>query len=105
MFTAPRPRRGDEGLGREVVDLVGLGGLDDAHQRRKVEQVAVDQLDVVEDAEPLQAVIEHAGVAGAAHDAGHRVAFSEKQLRQIRPVLARHTRDQRSLGRHELVPF
>jgi hypothetical protein len=88
---------GHVGLGRQVVDLVGLHFLNDAHQAGGVGQVAVMQHEVaVVDVRILVQVVDAVGVeqAGAAFDAMHLVALFEQELRQIGTVLAGHARDQ-----------
>ena len=78
------PARRHEGHGREVVDFVGLGLLEDAANRGGIEQVALEQLNAV--AEMFDA-LEVLG-AGAAHHAANAITLVQKQLREIasRPV-------------------
>ena len=82
------PGGGDEALGGEIVDLVGLDVAQDADEAGNVDEVAVDEFDVVEDAEPAQALADDVGRGGAAHEANHAIALAEQEFRQIRAVLA-----------------
>ena len=78
-------------LGTEVVDLVGLGFLDDTNQVAGVRQVAVVQPEIgVCYVRVLVDVVDTLGVegTGAALDAVHEVAFFQQQLRQVTSVLA-----------------
>jgi hypothetical protein len=87
-------------LRSEVVDLVGLNFLDDPDQVRRVREVAV-----VQDHPPIRIVrvavqvIDPVGVEQrrTAFHAVHLVALRQQQLREIRAVLARDPRDQRTL--------
>ena len=97
------PGRLDEGLGGEIVDLVGLDVLDGAHQARQVGEVSVDQLDIVGDAKPAQADVADLGGAGPAHQTADAIALAQKQLREIGAVLAGDASDQGSLVRHCLL--
>ena len=83
-------------LGGEVIDLVGLHLLDDAHQRRRVGHVAVmqgEQALVLHVAHPFVEVevLDAARVERrrAADDAVHVVAFLQKELCEEGAVLAR----------------
>ncbi len=95
------PGGGDEGLRREIVDLVGLRLLHDAHEAREVAHIAVVQAHAIGDADPAQAVIVDAAVRGSAHDAMNLVALIQQKLREIGAVLSRDARDERAL-RHFL---
>ena len=47
------PGRGDEALRREIVDLIGLYLLDDAQKARYVGKIAIDELYLLIDLQPL----------------------------------------------------
>ncbi len=83
----------DVALGGQVVDLVGLDGLERPRQAVRVDEVAVVQHQLVAD------VVDAPGVerAAAAHEAVHLVALLEQQLRQVAAVLAGDPRDERLL--------
>jgi hypothetical protein len=86
--------RRDEGLRREVVDLVRLRLLQRAHQARLVEQVALHDADPVLDVrDPVEV-----DVARAADEAVDLVALREQELREVAAVLAGDARDQGPLG-------
>ena len=92
---------GDVALRAEVVDLVGLGFLDDAHQVAGVGQVAVVQLEAgVFDVGVLVNVIDPLGVeqAGATLDAVHDVAFFEQEFGEVAAVLASDAGDEGDFG-------
>ena len=94
--------------GGQVVDLVGLHLLDDAHQAGGIGQVAVVERELaVVDVRVLVQVVDAVGVeqAAAALDAVDLVALLQEQFCQIRAVLARHARDQGNLlvRRHSFV--
>ena len=83
----------------QVVDLVGLHLLDDAHQAGEVGQVAVVQHEVaVIDMRILIEMVDPVGVeqAAAALEAMHLVALAQQQLGQIGAVLPAHTGDERN---------
>ena len=75
-------------MGGEVVDLVGLGALDDADEARDVGEIAIDEFDVVEDAEPAEALADDVGAGAAAHEADDAIAFAQEQLGQVGAILA-----------------
>ena len=78
-------------LRREVVDLVGLDLLDDAHQAARVGHVAVVQDEAaIGLVRILVEVVDPVGVEqrGAALDAVHLVAFAEQELGEVGAVLA-----------------
>jgi hypothetical protein len=84
-------------LRAEVVDLVGLGLLDDADQVRAVGQVAVVQHEVaVAQVRVLVDVVHPRGVeqARAPLDAVDHVALGQQELGQVGTVLAGDTGDQ-----------
>ena len=94
--------------GGQVVDLVRLHLLDDAHQAGGIGQVAVVERELaVVDMRILVQVVDAVGVeqAAAALDAVHLVAFLEQQLGQIGTILACHARDQGNLlvHRHRFI--
>ena len=75
----------------EVVDLVGLHLLDDAHQAGGVRQIAVVQDEApVRDVRVLVQVVDAVGVEkrSAALDAVDFVALGEQELGQVGAVLA-----------------
>ena len=78
-------------LGAQVVDLIGLGFLDDTNEVAAVAQVAVVQTEVgVVHMRVLVDVVYPLGVEGTgpALDAVHDVAFFQQKLGQVGPVLA-----------------
>ena len=88
-------------LCRQVVNLVGLGLLDDADERTAVGHVAVVQVDealLFHVAHPLVKVqvLDAARVetAAAADDAVHLIAFLQQEFCQIGAVLSRDARDE-----------
>jgi hypothetical protein len=92
---------GHVALRAEVVDLVGLGFLDDAHQVAGVGQVAVVQPEAgVFDVWVLVDVVDALGVeqAGAALDAVHDVAFFKQEFGQVAAVLAGDAGDEGDFG-------
>ena len=82
------PGGGDEALGGEVVDLVRLDVAQDADEAGDIDEVAVDEFDLIEDAEPAQALADHVRRGGAAHEADDAIAFAEQELREIGAVLS-----------------
>ena len=89
------------GLGAEVVDLVGLGLLQDADQVRRIRQVAVVQLEAqVRLVRVLVQMVHAAGVegGGAALDPVHRVALRQEKLGEVGAILARDAGDQCDLA-------
>ena len=91
------PGRGDKGLRREIVDFVGPRLLDDAHEARKIAEIAVQQGHAIGDAQPTQPVIFDAAMRRAANDPEDLVALVDQQLRQIGPILPGNPGDERSL--------
>ena len=94
----------DMALGRQVVDLVGLGFLDQANQIGRVRQIAVME----EEAHALLMavhveMIDAAGVEGGrpALHAMNDIALGQQQCRQICAVLAGDARDKCDLLRHD----
>jgi hypothetical protein len=88
---------GNVALRGEVVNLVGLHLLDDAHQARAVGHVAVVQRETtVLLVRILVEVIDAVGIEqrGATLDAMHLVALVEQELGEIGTVLAGHAGDQ-----------
>jgi hypothetical protein len=82
---------GDVALRGEVVDLVGLHLLDDAHQAGAVGHVAVVQDELaVRLVRILVEMVDAVGVEerGAALDAVHLVALVEQELGEVGAVLA-----------------
>lgn len=78
-------------LGTEVVDLIGLGFLNDAREVAGVAEVAIVQLEAgVLKMRVLEDMINTGGVeAGCtALDAVHDVAFFKQEFGQVRTVLA-----------------
>ena len=70
----------------EVVDLVGLGLLDDPHEVARVGEIAVVQFHPrVLDMRILIDMVDPLGVeqAAAALDAVHDIAFLEQELREV----------------------
>ena len=94
---------------RQVVDLVGLDLLDDAHQAGRVGQVTVVQREMpAVDMRILVQVVDAVGVeqAGATLDAVDLVALLQQQFGQIRAVLAGDAGDEGNLGRrHGAMTF
>ena len=88
------PACGDETLGGEIVDFVRLGVVKDAEQAADVGEVAVDELDLVEDAQPAEALADHVGAGAAAQQADHAVALAQEKLCEIRAILAGDAGDQ-----------
>ncbi len=74
------PGRGDEGLGRKIVNLVRPRFLDGAHEGREIAEIAVDQGHPAGDAEPTQPMIFDAPMRRSANDAKDFVAFLDKQM-------------------------
>jgi hypothetical protein len=88
-------------LGGEIVDLVGLGLLDDPDQVGRVGQVAVMQEEVrVLLVRVLVDMVDPLGVelARSALDAVDRVAFLEQEFGQILSVLAGDAGDECGLA-------
>src|SRR6185436_17996197 len=88
----------DVALGREVVDLVRLQGIERARQAVLVDQIAVVQHQALAD------VVDAPGVerAAAAHQPVHLVALVEQQLGQVAAVLAGDPGDERLLRQSAL---
>src|SRR5690606_2818386 len=90
-------------LGGQVVDLVGLHLLNNAHQTGGVGQVAVVQHKVaVVDVRILVQVVDPVGVeqAAAALDAVYFVALLQQKLGQVRTILPGDASDQSYLLAH-----
>ncbi len=80
---------GDETLGGQIVDLVGLGYLDRAEQRGGVEQVRFVQRELLPEVlDPLVAT----GTA-AAYGAVDLVPFFQQHFGQVGTILPRNPRD------------
>src|SRR5438445_268517 len=91
------PARAHEGHAGEVIELVRLHCLKDADNRSLIRQVRAVQLQL-----PLKLLKARAVTAAAAPEhSSHSIAFAQKQLRQVRTVLARDTRDER--GWHSIL--
>ena len=89
------PRGRHEGLGREIVDLVGLDVVQQRDERELIEQITLAQIDpVLQVGDPLELI------AGRAADHAHDlVALLQKEFRQVGPVLPRDAGNERaSLG-------
>lgn len=88
-------------LGSEVVDLVRLHLLDDAHQRGRVGQVTVvqDELAVI-DVRVFVQVVDAVGIEerSAALDAVHLVTLLEQEFSEVGAVLAGDAGDECDLG-------
>src|SRR5262245_1466708 len=93
------PRGRDERLRREVVDLVGTDVTHELDQRQVIEQVRLAEIDLIPEVGDALEVLG----ARSAHHADHAVPLREKQLREIRPVLAGDAGDEGGARRHELV--
>src|SRR5690606_11746556 len=87
-----------EALCSEVVHLVRLGLLERIHERRLVQEVGGNDLQVVE---KVAYALE--GVSGASpHDADHAVTLLEKEFCQVGAVLTGDPGDERGALCHEL---
>ena len=84
----------DEALRREIVDLVGLCPLHHPYEGRKIGEIAVDQLDAVEHADPAQPLADHVRRGGAPQQAVHGVAAPEQQLGEVGAILPRDPGDE-----------
>ena len=87
------PRRRDERLRGEVVELVGLHVVDDCRHRRLIEQITRDDLHVADDV--LDAFV-HLGARAAGH-ADDAIALFQQQFGEIGTILPRNARNQRGL--------
>jgi hypothetical protein len=91
----------------EVVDLVGLHLLDDAHQAGAVGHVAVVEDEAaVRFVRILVEMVDAVGVEqrSATLDAMHFVALVEQELGEVGTVLAGHAGDQCDFAGHVLRP-
>jgi len=88
-------------LRRKIVDLVGLEQPERAADIALLEQLHVDQLDVIGNAELIEPADIDAG--GAAIGADDAVAALQQRLGEIGAVLSRYARDERRVC-HALNP-
>ena len=95
------PRGRDEALRGEVVDLVRLRRPQRRVERRRVEEVALDQVDAVDEMRDSLDVLSR----GATRHPEHLVAFFEQELGQVRAVLPGDPGDQRPSTRHGAPPY
>ena len=94
------PGHRDERGRREVVDLVRPAARQHVHERQLVEDVGLDQLDLVANADE---VVE-AARDGLPHDSEDVVALGEEQLGEQRAVLSGDPDDERSPAVHRRAP-
>ena len=85
-------RRLDEGLRRQVVELIGLALAQDVDDRDLVKHLARDECDAVLD---VRDALERDRARPADH-AEHLVALVEEELREVRTVLPGYTGDERA---------
>ena len=90
------PGRRNEALRGEVIDLIRPDILHDSDQAGQVGQVAVHELHLIADAQPIQPLAHHIRGRGAAHQSDYTVAFFEQQLGQICSILASDTGNEAS---------
>jgi len=70
--------------------------LDDPDEARQIGEVAVDDLHVVQDAEPAQPLADDVRAGGAAHHADDAIALLQQQLGEVGAILAGDAGDEGS---------
>ena len=86
----------------KIVNLVRLNILNTADQAGEVIHIAVQQCDVLINAQPAQPVVGNAKMRGAAHYAKNFIAFTQKIFGQIGSILTGNAGDQGALGHKKL---
>ena len=86
----------DKALGSEVVDLVRLRRAERRHEGVRIEQVALDESDAVDQVADALDVLRRC----ATRHPEHLVVLLEQELSEVGAVLASDARDQRPATRH-----